>query len=263
MALFDRHFYYPTRQIYDSPEVYGLSYEPVVFAAGDGVRLSAWWFPANPQARATVVHCHGNAANITAHFTQTAWLAAEGFNVLCFDYRGYGRSEGRVTRAGSIADAVGAVDYVRSQAGPEHALLLFGQSLGGAIAIVVAAGRDDVAGVAVDGPFSGYKDEVRWVLRQQWLTRPAAWAIARWGVSRGYDPIDVVHRVSPTPLMLMHGREDRICPWHMSQQLYDRAREPKELLLIPGIGHYQALEDRGDLARPRLVQFFDRCLRSG
>lgn len=259
MALFDSQFYRPSRQEYDAPENYGLEYEPVTFVARDGVRLSGWWFPAEGSAIGTVVHCHGNAGNITGHFVQTAWLPAEGYNVLCFDYRGYGCSEGRVTRSGTIADAHAAVDHAMAREGAGPVVLLFGQSLGGTVAIVVAAERDDLAGVAVDGAFSDYRQEVAWVLSRQWLTRSVAKLIARFGISRGHDAIDCVDRVAPTPLFLMHGKEDRTCPWEMSQDLYDRAKEPKGLWLIPDAGHYEALNELAEIGRPKLTDFFRAC----
>ncbi len=98
------------------------------------------------------------------------------------------------------------------------------------------------------------------MLQQHWLTRGIAKLIARWGIGRGQDPIDCVERVAPTPLFLMHGREDRICPWEMSQDLYDKAAEPKGLWLIPDIGHYEALDVLAETARPKLIQFFDVCI---
>ena len=263
MALLDSQFYRPSPQQYDAPENYGLAYEPVDFVTRDGVRLCAWWFPADAAATGTVIHCHGNGGNITGHFVQTAWLAAEGYHVLCFDYRGYGASAGKPTRAGMMADTHAAVDYVmvRKDLDP-GAVLLFGQSLGGAVAITVAAERDDLAGVAVDGPFSSYRQEVEWMLKRRWLTRGVARVVPRLGISLGHDPIDCVDRVSPTPLFLMHGKDDQICPWEMSQDLYDRATEPKGLWLVPGAGHYEALNDMEEITRPKLLRFFESCVEA-
>ncbi len=263
MALFDFQFYRPSRQQYDAPKDHGLEHEPIEIMTRDDVRLSGWWFPADGEAAGTVIHCHGNAGNITGHFVQVAWLPAAGYNVLCFDYRGFGESEGTVTRAGTMLDAHAAIDYVLAREDVDPArVLLFGQSLGGTVAIVAASERDDLAGVAVDGPFSGYQEEVEWILKQHWLTRSVAKLIARVGISRAHDAIDRVHLVAPTPLFLMHGKEDRICPWEMSQDLYDRAGEPKGLWLIPGVGHYEALNEMAEIGRPKLLQFFESCVEA-
>jgi fermentation-respiration switch protein FrsA (DUF1100 family) len=198
---------------------------------------------------------------VTYHFGHTRWLPAEGFNVLCFDYRGYGRSEGRPSREGTIRDAHAAIDHVmaRDNVDPQQ-VVLFGQSLGGAVALVTAAERDDLAGVAVDSPFSNYQEEALWVCQRQWYTWAIAGWLSKWGFSRGYDPIDYVDQIAPTPLYLFHGEHDRICPSWMSQDLFDKAREPKLIWRVPQMGHDQALHLLADIARPRLVQFFTECV---
>lgn len=263
MALFDSKFYRPSGAVHGSPEEVGLQYEPLKFVASDGVELSAWWFPAQGHAQGTVVHCHGNAGNITGHYIQIAWLPPAGFNVLCFDYRGYGESKGRVTRAGTILDVRAAINQAMSMDGVDaRTVLLFGQSLGGVVAIVAAAERADLAGVVVDGAFSDYRAEVEWALKQSWMTRGLAKLIARWGISRGYDAIDAVERVAPTPIFLLHGKEDRVCPWEMSHDLFERAGEPKELWLIPGAGHYEALHELAEVTRPKLLAFFQACTKA-
>jgi len=108
----DRFFYYPNAHEYGSPQEFRLACESVSFHAADGTRLHGWFFPAEGEPVGTVLHLHGNAGNITGHFHHVAWLPGAGWNVLCFDYRGYGRSEGRVTRAGTIADAHGALNHL-------------------------------------------------------------------------------------------------------------------------------------------------------
>jgi alpha-beta hydrolase superfamily lysophospholipase len=261
MSFLDGKFYYPTQRVYGDPAEHGLVYEEVRFDCEEGVQLHGWWFPAVGDCRATVVHCHGNAGNVSGHFVHTAWLAKQGFNVLCFDYRGFGHSSGKPTRAGTIADAHGAIEFAKSR-GDSQPVLLFGQSLGGAVAIVTASQNRALAGVAVDGPFSDYRQEAEWVLRQSWLTRGVSRILPRWGVSKGYDAIDAVERVAPTPLYIFHGMEDRIVPWEMSQDLYDRAGEPKGLWLVEGMDHDQALHELSDQARPKLVRFYQACLEA-
>ncbi|HUN82536.1 MAG TPA: alpha/beta hydrolase, partial [Phycisphaerae bacterium] len=93
----DRVFYYPDRRVHGDPAEHGLKYEDVYFAAPDGVRLHGWFFPATKPATGTVLHIHGNAANVSAHYEFIRWLPAAGYNVLTFDYRGYGQSGGHVT----------------------------------------------------------------------------------------------------------------------------------------------------------------------
>src|SRR5688572_11337453 len=108
-------FYYPDSVMYDTPASAGLRYEPVGFRSRDGTRLSGWFIPAAGEAgKGTVVHFHGNAGNISAHWRLVSWLPPRGYNVFVFDYRGYGASEGRPGPRGVFEDANSALDYVRS-----------------------------------------------------------------------------------------------------------------------------------------------------
>lgn len=257
----DRLFYHPTRREYDRPERLNLAYESVLFPTENGLRLHGWFFPAVGPTSGTILHIHGNAGNVTAHFHQVRWLPGAGWNVLCFDYRGYGRSEGKVTRAGTIADAHAALDYLIARPNVDKdRIVAFGQSLGGAIGIVLAAERQELRGLAVDGAFEHYRDVARWHIRRNPLLFLAAWWLPSLLMKDGYDAIDFVARVSPRPLLILHGTADSIVPVHMAEKLYAAAREPKELWLVEGADHYEALDELGDTTRPRLNAFFRACV---
>jgi len=259
----DGVFYHPTRRIYATPESHGLRYESVFLGNPSGPRLHGWFFPAEGPAQGTVVHFHGNAGNITGHFEFVRWLPGAGWNVFCFDYRGYGLSEGRCTRSGTIADGHAAIDYVKTRPDVDpYRIVIFGQSLGGAVGIVVAAQRDDVRGIAADGAFSHYRRIVAWHVRRSPLLRVLAWWVPKLLVSDGYEPIDYVGRIAPRPILLFHGTADRIVDWHMARELYEAANEPKQLWLIPDLDHTEALEALAETARPRLLRFFQACVDS-
>lgn len=260
----DSVFFYPTDKVYGRPEDQGLVYEPLRIPTNDGLSLDAWFFPsrrANPLG--TVVHLHGNAGNITGHFAHAAWLPDAGWNLLCFDYRGYGRSPGRPTRAGLVADCHAAIDAVKTRGDVDPArVVILGQSLGGALGIVATAQRRDVAGLAIDGAFSHYRRIAAWHIRRSPLLFALAWWMPRYAMKDGLDPIDHVAAVSPTPLFIMHGKLDDTVPAAMAQELFAAAAEPKELWLIDNIGHYVALDELADLARPKLLAFFEKCMSS-
>jgi uncharacterized protein len=261
MFTFDRFFYYPDQAIYGSPEDHGFTYESVVFPGENGLRLHGWFFPAVGRAQGTVVHFHGNAGNITGHFEAVAWLPAAGWNVFCFDYRGYGRSQGTVTRAGTVSDGHAAIDYVRSRqdVDGDH-IVVFGQSLGGAVGIVVAAEQPEIRGLAAEGAFGSYQRMARHVCRHQWYTWGIAGIISDWMISLGYDAEDYIGRISPRPVYLFHGTADDIVPYEMSNHLFSVAGDPKEIWLAEGLGHTDSLFELPNVARPRLTCFFDRCL---
>ncbi|NIV36441.1 MAG: alpha/beta fold hydrolase, partial [Anaerolineae bacterium] len=134
-------FYQPDRTLYHTPAELRLAYEEVFFHAADGTRLHGWWLPAESETpRATVLFLHGNAENISTHIASVHWLPAAGYAVFLFDYRGYGRSEGMPTPAGVALDAQAALRYLVEQRGlRDRSLVVFGQSLGGAIAIDTVA----------------------------------------------------------------------------------------------------------------------------
>lgn len=259
MAAGDRLFYMPTHEIYGRPEAYGLSYQSVAFDSEDGTQLHGWFFPADGPPTGTVVHCHGNAGNITGHFERVRWLPPRGWNVLCFDYRGYGRSDGSPNRAGTIADARSAVRYVESRDDVDRGrIVLWGQSLGGAIGIVVAADLVTVRGIAVEGAFSAYRREAAYLCRQSVLLSPFAGILTRALISQGNDPIDRVAGIAPRPVFFVCGTRDHIVDYRQTLALHNAAGEPKELWVIDGGGHTDAaLRPDGP---DRLLRFFERCV---
>lgn len=259
MAAGDRLFYFPTREVYGRPEMYHLAYESVNFGGRDDAVLHGWFFPARSAPNGTVVHCHGNAGNITGHFEHVRWLPAEGWNVLCFDYRGYGRSPGRPTRSGTIQDAHAAVSYVRSRPDVDaHRVVILGQSLGGAVGTVVAAQCPSVRGLAIEGAFSNYRTEAVFVSRQNILMAPVARLLASTLISTGYDPIDWVSHIAPRPTLFVCGTDDRIVDYRQTVALHDAAGEPKSLCVIDGGAHTDAMND--PQGRQRFLEFFKTCI---
>ena len=264
MVRGDGLFYRPTRHDYGSPEEFGLDYESVTFAASDGLRLHGWFFPATTgEPIGTVLHLHGNAGNVTGHFPFISWLPAAGWNVLCFDYRGYGRSEGRLTREGTILDGHAALDYLLTRDDVDDAgIVAFGQSLGGAVGIVLTARRTEIRGLATDGAFDHYQGIARWHVRRNPLLRAIAWWVPKLLMSNGHEPIDHVAKIAPRPVFIMHGAADRVVDPAMAQRLYDAAGEPRELWLLEDADHYEAIREFADEAQSRLLRFFEQCVET-
>lgn len=254
-------FYHPSDVVYYQPDELGLRYEDVYFTTSDDVRLHGWFLPAEgPRpARGLVVQFHGNAANVTNHIALVAWLPPAGYDVLLFDYRGFGRSEGRVTRAGTIRDGHAALDYALTR--PEYQpgrLFVLGQSLGGAVAAVVAADRPEVSAVVLEATFADYREIAARHVRALVQIDALARGIARLLISDGHDPIDVIDRISPRPLLVIAGGADTTCFPELGQKLYEAAGEPKEWLLIDEAGHFQALEFAPDRVSRAIRRTFDR-----
>lgn len=252
----DRMFYHPSSEAYGHPDEFGLAFESVRFEGGAG-RLHGWFFPAEGEPRGTVVHCHGNGGNITGHFKYITGMPARGWNVLCFDYRGFGESEGSPDRKGTIADTRAAIDYARARSGA-NGVALFGQSLGGAVGIVAAAADGGLAAVAVEGAFSDYRLAARFFCKQSILLWGMAPFVGRFFVSDGLDPIDHVARVAPTPMFFITGSADTVCDHRQTLNLHAAAGEPKSLWVIDGGGHTGALDETDGEGVRRLDEFFGR-----
>jgi uncharacterized protein len=260
----NRYFYHPTSTVYQTPARLRMKYDDVAFRSKDGTELKGWFIPAQVKPVGTVVHFHGNAQNMTAHFSFVDWLPREGFNLFVFDYRGYGQSEGEPSRRGVYEDAVAAVAYVRTRADVDpDRVVVFGQSLGGANAIaVVGSGRaSGIRAVAIESAFFSYRTIVRDQLKRVPIISLLRWPLSFIIVGNGYSPEKVVDMISPVPLLLIHGTADRVIPVEHGRRLFESAKEPKELWIVENGRHTEAFSKYGHEYRTRLVAFFKRALK--
>ena len=258
-----RLFYQPDKKSYGTPASYSLPYEEVTFSSKDGTRLSGWFVPAVGTPRGTVIHFHGNAQNMSAHFGFVNWLPAEGFNLFVFDYRGYGKSGGGPDRQGVYEDSVAALSYVAARKGIDHnRLLILGQSLGGANAIAAAGGNrfSGIRAVAIESAFSSYRGIVRDKIGEIPLLSFLKWPLSFLLIGNSLSPEAVVAKIAPVPLLLIYGTADPVVPYHHGTGLYARAKEPKELWTIEGGGHTEAFAESGSPYRAKLVRFFNEAL---
>jgi uncharacterized protein len=258
-----RFLYYPDRAVYQTPSENNLKYEVVSFRSADGTALSGWFVPASHAALGTIIHFHGNAQNMSAHFAFVDWLPAEGFNLFVFDYRGYGRSQGRPNRQGVYEDGLAAVEYVRRRpdVDPDR-LVLFGQSLGGANALAVIGERrcPGVKAVVIESAFFSYRSVVRDKIGAMPVIGTMRWPLSLVATGNSHSPGAVVKNIAPVPLLLIHGTADRVIPYHHATWLLERAREPKTLWTVEGADHTEAFMRYGDVYRPRLVGFLRAAL---
>ncbi|HKG12825.1 MAG TPA: alpha/beta hydrolase [Pyrinomonadaceae bacterium] len=205
--------------------------EEVRFKTADGLRLYGWLFHSQTEpAHASVIYFHGNGGNLSYCDWVGAGLAARGFDVLVFDYRGYGRSEGEpVGERELYADADAAYDFATKGRGVAPGkLVLYGQSLGTAAAIDLASRRECGALVAESG-LSSAADMAGAIM--PWLPR-----FARGLTKNKLDSASKMARVS-CPVLVVHGSRDELIPAEQGRRLFDAAREPKQLRIVEGAGH--------------------------
>lgn len=223
----ERLLYYPEigREVHATPRDHGLAYEPLTLLTSDGERLDAWFVPKD-QAPASVLILHGNAGNISHRMDTIVMFHRLGYSVLIFDYRGYGRSTGKPSEPGLYRDAQAAWEYLARQRGvPSEGIILFGESLGGAMAAWLAA-RERPGAL---------------VLSSALLSVPELaadlypWLPARWLARCHYDTRAALAETT-CPVLIAHSPEDEIVPFRHGQALFAAAAEPKLFLSLAG-GH--------------------------
>jgi uncharacterized protein len=254
-------FFQPHRVQVFTPDEFGLKYQEVRFKTRDGLELTAWFIPAQGPALGTVMQLHGNAENISTHFTSLAWMPARGFNLFAFDYRGYGASEGTPSLDGAQLDIDAALETLLARDDiDKNRIVIYGQSLGGALAayyVQHTQRRARIRALILESAFSDYVDVAKEKFTDHWLTWPFQW-IPDLSVDDRYSPLPGMASISPIPLLVLHGDQDRTVPMHHGQRLYDAAREPKQLWIVPGAGHIQTTGDPA--VRDRLITWLRETL---
>lgn len=240
--------YYPTPGVDVRPEELGIDAEEIFFEAEDGVRLHAYWLPSPGGAPRALLLLHGNAGNASQRLDLAALLQRElDSAVLLLDYRGYGLSEGTPSEAGLAADARAALAHLtRARGLPENRVVLFGQSLGAAVAIDLAQGRP-LAGVILESTFDTLADMAR-----THFGAPAAWLAS--GLYDSHAKIGALR----APLLYCHGDRDEIVPYASGRRLFAAAPEPKEFLTLSGAQHNDTFAVGGPPYLERIRRFIDR-----
>jgi hypothetical protein len=227
----------PTRDVAYTPADLDLEFEEAAFTSPDGVRITGWYVPA-PNARYTILFCHGNAGNIAHRLDSVHLFHRLGLNCLVFDYRGYGRSEGKPGERGSYRDARAAFDWLTEGKGiPAERVVLFGRSLGGSVAAHLAT-QIQPAALVVENAFTSYPD----IAARCYPYMPVRpFALFR------LNTLASVRKVS-CPVMVVHSRDDRLVPFRHGQKLFKAANEPKKFVVTHG-GHNDSFLVSGDLYR--------------
>ena len=204
-----------------------LEHEDISFNSADGTKLHGWYVE-HPQPKAVILYCHGNGT----HVAYTAEFLAEmrdefQVSIFAFDYRGYGRSEGKPAEKGILEDADAAQEWLAKRAGIEKKdVVLMGRSLGGGIALHLAA-ENGARGVILQNTFTSLHDAA---------ASHYPWVPVRLLMKNRYDSLSRISRYSG-PLFISHGTADRIVPFAHGQKLFAAATGPKEFFEIAGGDH--------------------------
>jgi fermentation-respiration switch protein FrsA (DUF1100 family) len=225
--LFEKKLiYFPYRELDLTPADLRLSFEDVTLRAEDGLRLHGWFLPV-PDASHAVLLCHGNAGNISHRLDRALLLQSKlKLSVFLFDYRGYGKSEGSPDEEGTYLDGRAAYQYLTDRGIAPDGIVLFGESLGAAIAVQLALEKP-AAALVLESPFTSIRDMAT-----------AAYPFLPLGrlVRTRYDNLAKISSIK-TPLLILHGKRDRIVPFEQGERLFRAAPEPKRFFAIADADH--------------------------
>jgi len=244
--IVDYLLFYPTVGVDYTPDELGIRADSFHLATEDSVRVHAFYLPARGADRA-LLFLHGNAGNASHRLPNAELLASMGVAVLLLDYRGYGLSDGTPSAPGLQADArAGLAHLVEERGFPLERIVIFGRSLGGAVAIELARGRP-LAGIIVESTFSSLRDMVARFIG------PFAELISM----RRFDSIAHVHELR-APLLALHGDEDEVVPYDLGLRLFEAAPEPKAFETLEGARHNDTVQRGGKRYLERIEHFLDQ-----
>ena len=216
--------FFPSRSMVVSPSVIDLPWEDVYFKAKDGVTLNAW-FVKKSNASSTLIFAHGNAGNISDRLFKIKFFHDLGLNVFIFDYRGYGKSDGKPSEAGVYLDAQAAYDYLQARGDVDMGrIILYGASIGGVVMIDLATQRD-AALLVVEASITNAADMGK-------IFYPF---LPVFFLSLKFDSLRKVRSLH-VPKLFIHSPDDELVPYWVGRKLFEAALGPKEFLKIHG-GH--------------------------
>lgn len=260
-------FYYPSKRIYfENKENKFLISESFING-----RLHSWFIRPHSKkqsvAKGTIVQFHGNAENLSSHFQSLVWLVNQGYNLLTFDYRGYGKSGGVVSRDHVRQDAIDVIRYLASlpQKQVGKRIVLYGQSIGGTILLesLVALSRSspkllkNINAVIIDSSFVSYTSIAWYHAYNNWLFFPINLMVPLGISNRGsvYKDLDLLRGF---PVLVIHGDRDEIVPFKMGKYIFNELKTKKTFWLIKGGRHINIFFIEKGKYRKKFLSYLDR-----
>jgi fermentation-respiration switch protein FrsA (DUF1100 family) len=223
-----------------------LGARDVWLLTADGLRLHAWFVEA-PGSPLATLYLHGNGGNLANRPGHLREMAAAGSSVLIPDYRGYGKNPGRSTERGLYRDADAAYNHLIAIGYPPSRIVVYGESLGAAVAADVA-GRHPCAGLILECPFTSFS-----AMAGRFVPLIGRLFASGFNTRR---KVAAVH----APVLIIHGDRDRTVPYAMGRAVFDAANEPKSFCTVEGASHKTIVETAGPLYRARLRAFYSSTL---
>ena len=224
--LLNSFLYFPSPEIERRPADAGLNARDLRIETDDGERLHGWWIASSAPSRSHVLLCHGNGGNIGDRVDHARLLSNSGFDVLLFDYRGYGESSGRPSEEGTYCDARAARRALLEQDGVDESRIAYlGESLGAAVALALAL-ETPPRGLVLQSAFTSVREMAR--VHYPFLPRAM--------VPDAYPNLERIEKLA-SPLLVLHGERDEIVPCSHGRALLEAAPDPKAIRVFPRLGH--------------------------
>ena len=222
--------YFPTRQLRHDPNAVGLEFRDIELTTEDDIKLHGWFVPCK-DSTGTILILHGNGGNIGDRVSWLKLLHDLGVNAFIIDYRGYGKSEGKPFEEGLYRDARAAYNWwAAGRKAQGERLILFGESLGGAVAVNLAE-RVAPSGLILQSTFTSARDMAK-TMFPVGLLQPL--------LNVHFNSADAITHIT-CPKLFIHGDRDEIVPFRLGQNLFKLAPGPKFFYAVPGAGHNDLL----------------------
>lgn len=233
-------FYFPTEVLYVDVKKLEIEPQQIELKTSKNENFFGWYFKASEKPKAKILFFHGNAQNRTSHFYALYWILKNNYDFFVFDYPGYGESEGSPSQEATTDAGSKALDWLAVQ-DPKIPIIIFGQSLGGNIALYTAAKSHNVniCLVAVDSTFRSYRKVAQRVIARSWFLWPFQ-GLSYVLVRDSFSAENLIQKISPTPLIVFHGESDPVVDLQNGRDVFDEAKDPKNFYLVPGHGHTTA-----------------------
>lgn len=213
----DAYIFFPEKTITSAPSAFGMKYENLFIVAKDGVKINVWYIPNGNSA--LIIHCNGNAGNLSERVEKFSLFNSLGYSVIGFDYRGYGKSEGKPSEEGLYMDLRSVINFAEEKGYKKSEIILYGESIGGGVALQLAS-EMQFSVLILESTFTSIYD----MARIYYKLFPTSFLL-----KSKFDNLSKIKKVK-CPVVIMHSKEDEIVPYSMGQTLYENASEPKIFL---------------------------------
>jgi pimeloyl-ACP methyl ester carboxylesterase len=262
----------PRYHLTSTPAELGIVFEQISFITTDSIKLKGWFVASqNRVAAPTIIIAHGLGASKSDFINLSGFLSLNGFNVLLFDFRAHGESEGKSCSLGlkEQLDITAAIDYIISREDLKNKSFgLYGFSLGGSAGILTASRDQRIKAIVADTPFSSLNDISADVIKRTYhlpsfpfmQLANIFYRLSFNGWIGQVSPSEVIHLISPRPILLISSDIDEMTPLYHARELFSKAGEPKELWIIKGASHGGTMSVDTEKYNQKLLSFFNQVL---